>query len=118
MAQDVEWVKVRFNNSYKPGPKEFDFDINQISISEERDKAVDFSDGYDDYLADRRRALKQLVQSTLRKRRKLEREIGPLRFTFAGDDPAGHAALGRDADRGDQHAGVLGPACARTGALP
>jgi polar amino acid transport system substrate-binding protein len=46
MAQDVEWVKVRFNNSYKPGPKEFDFDINQISISEEREKAVDFSDGY------------------------------------------------------------------------
>jgi polar amino acid transport system substrate-binding protein len=45
-AQDVEWVKVRFNNSYKPGPKEFDFDINQISISEEREKAVDFSDGY------------------------------------------------------------------------
>jgi polar amino acid transport system substrate-binding protein len=46
MAQDVEWVKVRFNNSYKPGPKDFDFDINQISISEEREKAVDFSDGY------------------------------------------------------------------------
>ncbi len=45
-AEDVEWVKVRFNNSYKPGPKEFDFDINQISISEEREKAVDFSDGY------------------------------------------------------------------------
>ncbi len=46
MASDVAWVKVRFNNSYKPGPKEFDFDINQISISEERDRAVDFSDGY------------------------------------------------------------------------
>ena len=46
MPQDVEWVKVRFNNSYKPGPKEFDFDINQISISDEREKAVDFSDGY------------------------------------------------------------------------
>jgi polar amino acid transport system substrate-binding protein len=46
MAQDVEWVKVRFNNSYKPGPKEFDFDINQISISAAREKAVDFSDGY------------------------------------------------------------------------
>jgi polar amino acid transport system substrate-binding protein len=46
MAQDVEWVKVRFNNSYKPGPKDFDFDINQISISDEREKAVDFSDGY------------------------------------------------------------------------
>jgi polar amino acid transport system substrate-binding protein len=45
-ADEVEWVKVRFNNSYQPGPKSFDFDINQISVSEERDKAVDFSDGY------------------------------------------------------------------------
>jgi polar amino acid transport system substrate-binding protein len=42
----VEWVTVPFNTSYKPGPKDFDFDINQISISEARDQAVDFSDGY------------------------------------------------------------------------
>src|SRR4051794_12430501 len=42
----VEWVKVRFNNSYKPGPKDFDFDINQISITPARAKVVDFSDGY------------------------------------------------------------------------
>jgi len=43
---DVQWTKVRFNNSYKPGPKDFDFDINQISITPARDKVVDFSDGY------------------------------------------------------------------------
>jgi polar amino acid transport system substrate-binding protein len=43
---EVEWVKVRFNNSYKPGPKDFDFDINQISITEERAEVVDFSQGY------------------------------------------------------------------------
>jgi polar amino acid transport system substrate-binding protein len=42
----VDWVTVPFNTSYKPGPKEFDFDINQISISEARDQAVDFSEGY------------------------------------------------------------------------
>ena len=42
----VDWVKVRFNSSYKPGPKSFDFDINQISILPAREKAVDFSDGY------------------------------------------------------------------------
>ncbi len=42
----VSWVKVPFNTSYKPGPKEFDFDINQISISAARAEAVDFSDGY------------------------------------------------------------------------
>ncbi|TNM40506.1 amino acid ABC transporter substrate-binding protein [Nocardioides albidus] len=43
---DVTWVTVPFNNSYKPGPKDFDFDINQISVNPEREKAVDFSDGY------------------------------------------------------------------------
>ncbi len=42
----VTWTKVRFNNSYKPGPKDFDFDINQISITADREKVVDFSDGY------------------------------------------------------------------------
>jgi polar amino acid transport system substrate-binding protein len=42
----VSWVKVPFNNSYKPGPKDFDFDINQISITPERAQVVDFSDGY------------------------------------------------------------------------
>ncbi|WP_377321387.1 ABC transporter substrate-binding protein [Pimelobacter simplex] len=42
----VTWVTVPFNNSYKPGPKNFDFDINQISIDPEREKAVDFSNGY------------------------------------------------------------------------
>ena len=44
--EDVSWMKVRFNNSFKPGPKEFDFDINQISITPERAEVVDFSDGY------------------------------------------------------------------------
>ena len=42
----VAWVKVPFNNSYAPGPKNFDFDINQISITPEREEAVDFSQGY------------------------------------------------------------------------
>ena len=46
-AQDeVMWVKVPFNNSYAPGPKKFDFDINQISITPARAEVVDFSDGY------------------------------------------------------------------------
>src|SRR6478672_12784289 len=43
---EVTWVKVPFNNSYKPGAKNFDFDINQISITPARAKVVDFSDGY------------------------------------------------------------------------
>jgi polar amino acid transport system substrate-binding protein len=43
---EVTWVKVPFNSSYKPGAKDFDFDINQISITPARAKVVDFSDGY------------------------------------------------------------------------
>ena len=42
----VTWVTVPFNKSYAPGDKDFDFDINQISITAKRQKAVDFSDGY------------------------------------------------------------------------
>jgi polar amino acid transport system substrate-binding protein len=46
-SQDqVSWVTVPFNTSYKPGAKEFDFDINQISATPARAKVVDFSDGY------------------------------------------------------------------------
>ena len=43
---EVEWVVVPFNNSFRPGDKGFDFDINQISVTDERDRAVDFSDSY------------------------------------------------------------------------
>ena len=43
---EVEWVEVPFNQSFKPGPKDFDFDINQISYVPERDEAVDFSESY------------------------------------------------------------------------
>ncbi|HEY0890825.1 MAG TPA: ABC transporter substrate-binding protein [Nocardioides sp.] len=43
---EVTWVKVPFNNSYAPGAKEFDFDINQISITPERAEVVDFSRPY------------------------------------------------------------------------
>jgi polar amino acid transport system substrate-binding protein len=45
---DVSWVVVPFNQSFKPGLKDFDFDINQISITPARAKAVDFSESYYD----------------------------------------------------------------------
>jgi polar amino acid transport system substrate-binding protein len=45
---EVEWVVVPFNNSFRPGDKNFDLDINQISVTDERDRAVDFSDSYYD----------------------------------------------------------------------
>ena len=44
--EQVTWVTVPFNSSYKPGAKNFDFDINQISITPARAEVVDFSDGY------------------------------------------------------------------------
>ncbi len=47
-ADEVTWVTVGFNKAVSPGPKDFDFDINQISITEERREAVDFSSGYYD----------------------------------------------------------------------
>ena len=44
--EQVTWVTVPFNKSYAPGAKDFDFDINQISITPKRQKAVGFSEGY------------------------------------------------------------------------
>jgi polar amino acid transport system substrate-binding protein len=44
--ENVEWTVVPFNSSYAPGPKDFDFDVNEISITPVREKAVDFSAPY------------------------------------------------------------------------
>jgi polar amino acid transport system substrate-binding protein len=43
---EVKWTVVPFNSSYAPGPKQFDFDVNQISITPQRAKRVDFSTPY------------------------------------------------------------------------
>jgi len=43
---EVKWTVVPFNASYRPGPKDFDFDVNQISITPPRAKRVDFSEPY------------------------------------------------------------------------
>ncbi len=42
----VRWTVEPFNSSYAPGPKDFDFDVNEISITPQREKAVDFSSPY------------------------------------------------------------------------
>jgi len=42
----VKWTVEPFEASYAPGPKDFDFDVNQISITPEREKQVDFSAPY------------------------------------------------------------------------
>jgi polar amino acid transport system substrate-binding protein len=42
----VKWIKVGFNGLFKGAGTDFDFDINQISITPKRDEVVDFSEGY------------------------------------------------------------------------
>ena len=44
----VKWTYVPFNKAFAPGPKSFDFDINQISITPARAKVVSFSVSYYD----------------------------------------------------------------------
>jgi polar amino acid transport system substrate-binding protein len=44
--EQVVWTVVPFANSFAPGEKQFDVDINQISFTPERAQNVDMSDGY------------------------------------------------------------------------
>ncbi len=44
----LQWVKEPFTSSYAPGPKRFDFDINEISVTPQRATAVTFSASYYD----------------------------------------------------------------------
>jgi polar amino acid transport system substrate-binding protein len=46
LGDSVEWTVVPFNASFAPGPKDFDFDINQVSITPKRAERVDFSVPY------------------------------------------------------------------------
>ena len=48
MAEAVEWTVAPFNQTYKPGATAWDFAIVQISYSEKRAQAVDFSQSYYD----------------------------------------------------------------------
>jgi polar amino acid transport system substrate-binding protein len=48
MDLPIKWVVEPFNKSYAPGAKDFDFDINQITITPQRENAVEFSEGYFD----------------------------------------------------------------------
>jgi polar amino acid transport system substrate-binding protein len=47
-TDQVKWVHAAFNSVIAPTPKNFDFDINQVSITAKRAQAVDFSSGYYD----------------------------------------------------------------------
>lgn len=52
----------------------------------ERSPVMDVSDGYQRYLTARRPSSRRLIKSTEYKGRKLEREIGPVRFEFDVQD--------------------------------
>jgi polar amino acid transport system substrate-binding protein len=45
---NVVWTYEPFDNSYTPGPKKFDFDVNEISYTAQRATAVTFSESYYD----------------------------------------------------------------------
>ena len=42
----VTWIRTTFDSAIAPGPKDFDFNIQQYSITPDREKVVDFSSGY------------------------------------------------------------------------
>lgn len=43
---DVVWVRADFEPAIAPGPKDFDFNLQQFSITDERKQSVDFSSPY------------------------------------------------------------------------
>ncbi len=43
---DVVWTRTGFNEAIAPGPKDWDFNIQQYSITSDRDEIVDFSNPY------------------------------------------------------------------------
>jgi len=45
-AEDVVWVRTTFEAAIQPGPKDFDFNLQQYTITEERAQNVDFSTPY------------------------------------------------------------------------
>jgi polar amino acid transport system substrate-binding protein len=47
-GDDVRWVRVPFNAALAPGPKTFDANLSEFSITEQRRAAVDFSSPYFD----------------------------------------------------------------------
>ncbi|WP_395639553.1 ABC transporter substrate-binding protein [Pseudolysinimonas sp.] len=49
-AEDVVWVRTGFDAAIAPGPKDFDFNLQQYTVTPEREESVDFSSTY--YSAD------------------------------------------------------------------
>lgn len=45
-AENVTWIRTSFDAAIAPGPKDFDFNLQQYTITPERAEVVDFSEGY------------------------------------------------------------------------
>ncbi|NNE13290.1 MAG: amino acid ABC transporter substrate-binding protein [Ilumatobacter sp.] len=45
-GDSVTWVRTAFDAAIAPGPKDFDFNLQQYTITDERKEVVDFSEGY------------------------------------------------------------------------
>jgi polar amino acid transport system substrate-binding protein len=85
----VTWVPVNFNESYKPGPKNFDFDINEVSVTPERATAVTFSDGYFDdnqaLVVNKGTPIASATSIAQLQQYKLGVQIGTTSFSFVQD---------------------------------
>ena len=62
-------------------------------ISRSSTPVIDVAQGYQAYLEYRRRSSRRSIQTTLRKQRKMEREVGKLHFEFTDRDPTALQAL-------------------------
>ena len=72
-----------------PGDKDFDFDINQISVTDERDRAVDFSDSYYEVnqalVASRTRRSRRRRRSSDLEQYQLGAQVGTTSLTYIKD---------------------------------
>jgi polar amino acid transport system substrate-binding protein len=73
---DVRWVRVPFNGALEPGPKAFDANLSQFSITDQRKAAVDFSSPYFDVI--------QVVVTTKTSRAATVRSMAELRKVQLG----------------------------------
>lgn len=46
LGLEVRWLEIPWTSIFAPGPKRFDMNINETTITEERDRVIDFSDPY------------------------------------------------------------------------
>lgn len=73
---EVRWVRVPFNGALEPGPKTFDANLSQFSITDQRRASVDFSSPYFD--------VTQVVVTTETSPAAQARSIGDLKKTQLG----------------------------------